>query len=226
MQSINLTIAPDSRIRLAGYTAAAAKGLCEAELVQSWYAVAAQQPPGFIYRELCAAMPDWNRQIEGEIQVPNPYVYLDYAVLRTTEAAAALSDPAVPDLVEQYGVFLNLVNGPAAAQAQMLLFNLFSVSGPPELVDSFAAAWQPRGQFQAQQPGFGSALLHRSIDPAAPFAAFNRAEWRDVAHYAATLPAFERTFPRAQRMRSESAGPPPIRSHLGLFRRLAAVPLR
>ncbi len=226
MQSIDLIIAPDSCIRLAGYTAAAAKGLPEAELVQSWHAAAAQQPKGFLYRELCAAMPDWNRQIESEIQVPNPYVYLDYAVLQTADAAAALNDPAVPDLVEHYGVFLNLGNGPAAAQAQLFLFNLFSVNGPPELVDSFAAAWVPRGQFQAQQPGFGSALLHRSIDPAAPFAAFNRAKWRDVAHYAATLPEFERTFPRAQRMRSESAGPPPVRSHLGLFRRIAVVTAR
>jgi heme oxygenase (mycobilin-producing) len=69
--------------------------------------------------------------------------------------------------------------------AHAVLINVFEV--PEGQDDAFLAGWEEARQFMAQQPGYISTALHRSLDPAARFRFINIATWESPEAFFAAL---------------------------------------
>jgi hypothetical protein len=230
-------IESDSVIELIGYELAAD---VDREAFSAAWRVAvdpAPRPAGLLYRELALQRPDWTEKVRAEITNPNPFAFLDYAVFRSAADQAAYRAsgggvppalPGSPQVTE--GVFTigaRFVRPEAPGEPRTLLYNLFKVQGGEKVEEGFASRWPERARHQAEQDGFYSAILHRKARPEQSLTAFNRAEWQDADHYAKTLADFERNFPRAERAaagQGPGAGPPPVRSFIGLFEILHTLP--
>jgi NADPH:quinone reductase-like Zn-dependent oxidoreductase len=234
-------VEPDSLLVLTGYEALPeAPRVPDDRFVSAFRELAARQPPtaGLVHRVLYQQVPAWNAKVAAEMEQPIPFPFLDYAILRADihPASVAPLPPAILDgyrsVSASYQVAFRFVRPDPGGEPEALMFNLFEVSGPPEMLQGFVMGWAPRGAFKAREPGFLSAMLHVAREPGAHIAAFNRSEWRDVDHYARGIAAFEAAFPRAQRgARSPSEGPPPghsgpppkVTSHLGMFSVAASI---
>ncbi|GCE21546.1 hypothetical protein KDK_53460 [Dictyobacter kobayashii] len=216
-------------IRFVGYQPR--PGVAAEQFISAWQSTVAQvqQPAGLIYRELCQQVPAWNAQVSDEAQNPNPFAFIDYAILRPDQDPAAL--PALPtaitdhyELVEGlFNIVHPFVKPELSGEPQTLLYNCFEIDGPPAVEQGFVLGWPGRGAYQAQQAGFYSAFLHRRLQRDVRIAAFNRAEWQNVTQYANTLAGFEQNFPRQARAAAggpppTGSGRPPVHSYLGLYR--------
>ena len=151
----------------------------------------APRPAGLLYRELCRQEAAWNNRVSQEIQEINPFDFLEYAIVLADQDPAELGllpdelAPPTNRLMSTFnGVyrFLGAVGDPAP---ELVLFNLFTVEGPPGALRGFITNWPVRASYQSKQNGCVSAVLHqhRGVEEAgarAPVSAFNRAEWRDV----------------------------------------------
>jgi hypothetical protein len=225
MRSTSL-LGPSCFIELIGYELG--DPVDPAAFAAAWQAglAASPRPAGLLQRELCVQRPDWNDKIRAGISEPNPFMFLDYAVFRAAadhaEARRVPSSlPGDPTITTgTFTIASRFVRPEAAGEPQTLLYNLFQVQGGEPVEEAFLARWPERAQYQAQQDGFHSAVLHRQSQPGQRISAFNRGEWLDADHYAATLAGFDRNFPRAERSAAgqpTGGGPPPVRSLLGLF---------
>jgi hypothetical protein len=194
-------------------------------------------PAGLLYRDLSMQRPDWTEKVRAEIMNPNPFVFLEYAVFRSSADQTAYRAtgggpprglPGNPQVTEgSFTISSRFVRTDAPGEPGMLLYNLFMIQGGEKVVEGFASRWPERAQHQSQQEGFYSAILHRQAAPEQMIAAFNRAGWQDADRYAKTLAEFERKFPRSERgavAEAPRAGPPPVRSHIGLFEVLHSLP--
>lgn len=229
-------IEPGSVIELIGYELAV--DVDRETFSAAWRASVGQapRPAGLLYRELALQRTDWNEKVRAEITNPNPFAFLDYTVFRSAADQAAYRArgggvpalPGSPRITE--GVFTisaRFVRPEAPGEPRTLLYNLFKVEGGEKVEEGFASRWPERARHQAAQDGFYSAILHRKAGPEQSLTAFNRAEWQDADHYAKTLADFERNFPRAERAaagQGPGAGPPPVRSFIGLFEILHTLP--
>ena len=69
-----------------------------AGFLQTWSSVArARRPSGLLYRDLARQVPDWNARIAREIQEPNSFEFLDYAVLLPDADVPAVEDQPALD---------------------------------------------------------------------------------------------------------------------------------
>ncbi|GCE07305.1 NADP-dependent oxidoreductase [Dictyobacter aurantiacus] len=212
-------------IRFIGYQPR--PGMPAGQFITAWQATVAagEQPKGLIYRELCQQADEWNELVHEEAQNPNPYEFIDYAILQPDQDPSLL--PTLPvDIAARYEVVEGLftiahpfVKPELTGSPETLLYNCFEISGGPAIEQGFVLGWPARGDYQAQQEGFYSAFLHRRVQPDVRIAAFNRAEWQSATRYADTLAGFEQHFPRQARAAAgTSSGRPPVHSYLGLYR--------
>lgn len=211
-------------IRFIGYKPA--PGVKEEQFIEAWRATVEQapQPVGMLYRELCQQVPEWNAQIVDEAQHPNPFVFVDYTIYEPALDPSQLPSLST-DIAAQYekteGLFTiehPFIKSEPAGEPEAILINCFEINGPPAVEQGFVLGWPARGDYQSQQEGFFSALLHHRIQPDVRIAAFNRAEWRNIAAYVDTLADFDRHFPRAARAQDSGQGKPPVSSYLGMYR--------
>jgi hypothetical protein len=204
----------------------------------AWRATAdkAPRPAGLLYRDLARQVPEWNQKIQGEIMQPNPYAFIDYSLFRSAAEHAAhraggggTPPPLSGNPQRTEGVFhiaFRFVRPETLGEPGMLLYNIFQVQGGEAVEEGFVSRWPERAQYQSQQAGFYSAILHRKARPEQPLTAFNRAEWQDADCYAQTLAGFERNFPRTARAaagQGPGTGAPPVGSFLGLFQIVHAL---
>jgi NADPH:quinone reductase-like Zn-dependent oxidoreductase len=233
-------IEPDSLLVLTGYEPVPdALRAPEDRFVNGFRELAVQpRTAGLVHRVLYRQVPAWNEKVAAETQEPVPFAFLDYAIL-DAEADPASVPPLPPATLDgyrsvsaSYQVAFRFVRPDPEGEPEALMFNLFEVSGPPEMLQGFVMGWAPRGAFKAREPGFFSAMLHVAREPGARIAAFNRSEWRDADHYARGIPAFEAAFPRAQRGQTpgpdggphgQGATPPKVTSHLAMFSVAASI---
>jgi NADPH:quinone reductase-like Zn-dependent oxidoreductase len=242
MTRVTDLIEPDSLLVLTGYEPLpGAPRVPDDRFVSAFRELAARQPQsaGLVHRVLYRQVPAWNEKVAAEMEQPIPFHFLDYAILRADVDPASV--PPLPSAIRDgyrsisasYQVAFRFVRPDPGGEPEALMFNLFEVSGPPEMLQGFVMGWGPRAAFKARELGFSSAMLHVAREPGARIAAFNRSEWRDVDHYARGIAPFEAAFPRAQRggTRGPSEGPPPgqggpspkVTSHLGMFSAAASI---
>ena len=105
------------------------------------------------------------------------------------------------------------------------MFNLFEIDGSAGMEQGFLMEWPARGIFKIKEDALIATVLHQRMLPTATIKAFNRAEVTSAEDYAKGISRFEEAFPRAARKGPADAqshgAKPPIRSHLGLFKRVA-----
>lgn len=121
-------------VRLVGYrngTEGAAAGF-----LQTCSSVArARRPSGLVYRDLARQVPDWNARITREIQEPNPFQFLDYAVPLPDAGVPAVEDPSA-DGYEQLAAIYEVpfrLFAEADVNPRFTFYNLFEVIGPPQM---------------------------------------------------------------------------------------------
>jgi hypothetical protein len=128
-------------VRLVGYR----NGTEEADpgFLQTWSSVArARRPSGLVYCDQARQVPDWNTRIAREIQEPNPFEFLGYAVLLPDADVRAVEDPPADgyeQLAAMYDVPFRLF-AEADVEPEVILYNLFEVIGPPQMVQGFIMA--------------------------------------------------------------------------------------
>ncbi|MBV8843731.1 MAG: NADP-dependent oxidoreductase [Bryobacterales bacterium] len=204
-------------VRLVGYHNGAKEA--GAEFVEKWSLAATDRPPrGLLYRDLARQVPEWGARIAREIQEPIPFEFLDYAVLLADADVPEVEDPPADSyqrVTATYEVPFRLF-AEADVEPEVILYNLFEVIGPPQMVQGFMMGWAPRGDFMSRQDGFFSAALHRLRSGSLPATVFNRAEWRSVAAYEKAMDPFDRAFPQNSRVTLPAGSR--VTSRLGLFR--------
>jgi len=203
-------------VRLVGYRNGTEEA--GAGFLQTWSSVTrARRPSDLVHRDLARQVADWNARIAREIQEPNSFEFLDYAVLLPDADVPAVEDPPADGyerLAAMYEVPFRLF-AESDVEPEVILYNLFEVIGPPQMVQGFMMGWAPRGDFTSRQDGFFSAALHRLRSGSLPATVFNRAEWLSVAAYEKTMDPFERAFPQDSRVALPAGSR--VTSRLGLF---------
>jgi NADPH:quinone reductase-like Zn-dependent oxidoreductase len=225
----------DSVIRLTLYRANSDAPELRDGFVSAWkLAFAEAAAPGVLYRELAQQRPDWNALAAKEIEHPIDAAFIEYLVAEPQTDLGQV--PAMPEdqaehftlLQDLHTVAFRFKKEDSAIRVGALMFNLFEIDGPAGMEQGFLMEWPPRGEFKINESATRSTVLHQRMLTGASIKAFNRAEVVSAEAYAEGIDRFEAAFPRAAR--AAAAGPalpgakPPIRSHLGLFERVATAP--
>jgi NADPH:quinone reductase-like Zn-dependent oxidoreductase len=194
--------------------------------------VAGQATHGVLYRELCRQVPEWSALAAKEIDNPIDAAFLEYLIAEPDAKFESL--PGLPTgetgytlTQDLHTVAFRFTKHRTGEEPGALMFNLFEISGPAGMEQGFLMGWPPRGEFKINDPAVLSTVLHQRMLPDAKIKAFNRAEVTSAEDYAAGIDRFEKAFPRSARKAAEGALPegaePPIKSHLGLFERVAVA---
>jgi len=221
---------PNDLIQLICYKAQ--PGVDAEQFIAAWRKTVEHDPApaGLVYRELDQQVPEWCQLISREIQQPNPYTFIDYAVLSPDQDPEQLA-PMPESITSQYEVVranfkvdYRFVSLAKTGNPEMVLVNLYNVNGPPQAEQGFIMSWAPRGAYQSTQPGFYSAVMHHHLEPGSPISTFYRAEWESTDVYERAIDDFNNHFPPGMQSNIQAAGGrPPVTSRLGLYRNVASV---
>ena len=120
-------------VRLVGYRNGT--GEAGAGFIETWSAAAAARPErGLVYRDLARQVPEWSARIAREIQEPNPFEFLDYAVLLPDAEVRAVEDPPANGyerVTAMYEVPFRLF-AESDIEPEMILYTSLRSSGRPK----------------------------------------------------------------------------------------------